>query len=556
MTVVTLNRKELEKRIGKITKELEEKISMFGTPVESLSADEIAIEVFPNRPDLLSLQGFARAMGYYLKGEKIRQFKVNKPEKDFKVKIEKAVKQVRPYTVCAIVKNLVFNDERIKEIIDIQEKLHMTLGRKRKKLAIGVYPLEKIKLPITYTAKKPEDIKFIPLESDREMNGRQILSRHPAGREYAHLLEGLNVFPVFIDANNKVLSMPPIINSHETGKITQETKEVFIECSGSNLYYLNKTMNILVSSLADMGGELFGMEIEDSKFSVSPNLIEDKLKFKISDINKTLGLNLQEKEIKLLLGKMGIVCDGSGNDLVALIPAYRIDIIHWIDLAEEIGIAYGYDNIESEIPKISTIAEEDKSAVIKRTIAEVLAGLGLIECSSFHLSIKEDIKKMYFDFKEFIEVEESKTEYNVLRVDILNNLMKILSENSDSSYPQKIFEMGRAFNLNRDFDTGIEEKEKLAIAISDEQANFTEIKRVLDYLFKMLDKQYSLEQVENQNYISGRVGKIFLNKTDSKGKITKEEIGLIGEIAPRILVNFKIKMPVSAFEIDLDKLFS
>jgi phenylalanyl-tRNA synthetase beta chain len=578
MTVVTLNRKEVEKKLGKIDEKIEEKISMFGTPVESLNETEVSIEVFPNRPDLLSLQGFLRAMSYYLNGEKLKQYKVNKPEKDFKVKIDKAVKSVRPFIACAIVKNLKFDSEKIKEIIDIQEKLHLTLGRRRKKLAIGIYPLEKIKLPITYTAKKPEDIKFIPLEADREMNGRQILSRHPTGREYAHLLDGLEVFPVFVDSNNKVLSMPPIINSHETGKITEQTKDVFIECSGSNLFYLQKTMNIIVTALADMSGEIYGMDIEDSKNWTSPNLSEEKVKFRIEDINKTLGLKLEEKDIKSLLEKMGVGYETFKGESIALIPAYRTDILHWIDLTEEVGIAYGYNKFESEIPQISTIAEEDKRAIIKRTISEILSGLGLIECSSFHLTTKSDIKNVYFDYKDFIEVEDSKTEYNVLRMDILNNLIKILSENSDSNYPQKIFELGKTFSLNKNLETGIEEKEKLAIAIADEQSNFTEAKKILDYLFKMIDKNYTLEACENQNYISGRVGKIMVERNnEDKSSLTKsavnlaknaaslahinlsistkEEVGFIGEISPRVLNNFKIKMPVSAFEIDLDKLF-
>jgi len=553
MTILTLNRKELERKLGRINPETEEKISMFGTPIEESTQETLSVDVTPNRPDLLSLQGFTRTMSYYLNGEKLKQYKVNKPEKDFKVKIEKQVKQVRPFTVCAIIKNLKFNDEKIKEIIDIQEKLHMTLGRKRKKLAIGIYPLEKIKLPITYTAKKPEEIKFIPLESDREMNGRQILRNTPTGRDYAHLLDGKELFPVFIDGNNKVLSMPPIINSNETGRITKDTKDIFIECSGSNLYYLNKTMNILVSALFDMGGEIYSMDIEDVKPYVSPNLEEDKLEFKIDDVNKTLGLKLEEKEVKKLLEKMGIGLENSKGKLFALVPAYRTDMLHWIDVAEEIAIAYGYDKFEAEIPKISTIAEEDKKSINKKTISEILIGLGFLECSSFHLTTKEDVKKACFDFKDFIEIQDSKTEYNILRVDILNNLIKILSENSDSSYPQMIFESGTVFSKDPKLETGIKETNKLALAIADERANFTEIKRILDYLFKMLDKQYTLEQGENTNYIPGRTGKIFIEK-QINGKLVIEELGFIGEIHPRVLHNFKLKTPVASFELDLDKL--
>ncbi len=544
MTILTLNKKELEKKIGKITKQTEEAITMMGTPVEEITNKEISVEVFPNRPDLLSLQGFSRSLLQYLGKSKPAQYKINKPEKDYKVKIEKSVKPVRPFTACCIVKGLKLDDEKIKEIIDIQEKLHLTIGRKRKKVAIGIYPMEKIKLPIRFIGADPDKLKFIPLEMDKEMSGRQILSRHPAGRDYAHLLGGYETYPFFIDADNKVLSMPPIINSHETGKITEKTKDIFIECSGFNLPYLKKTINILAAVFYDMGGKIHAMEIEDSKSFISPDLEPEKLEFNIRDINKTLGLELLEKEIKKLLEKMGIEMQNEKNKTIALIPAYRTDILHWIDLAEEVALAYGYDNFKEEIPKISIIAEEDKTSRIKKTISSILSGLGLLETSSFHLSTKDDIKKMHYDFKDFIEVIDSKTEYNVLRIDLLTNLLKILSENSDSAYPQKIFESGIAFEKDSEnkTETGIKENQKLAIALADESVNFTEIKQILDYLFKMIDKEYKIKETEHLGFISGRAGEIIINN---------QSIGIIGEIHPRVLRNWKIKMPVSALEIDL-----
>src|SRR3989338_151869 len=186
MAIVTLNKKQVKNIIGSLSDEkLEQEISMFGVPVENIKEEEIEVEIAPNRPDMLSCQGVYRALKSYFKN-KISKYKVNKPEKNYVVKIDKSVKDVRPFTACAIVKNLKFNDEKIKEIIDIQEKLHATVGRKRKKLAIGIYPLEKISLPIYYKALEPDKIKFIPLEADKEMSGLQILQKHPTGKEYSH----------------------------------------------------------------------------------------------------------------------------------------------------------------------------------------------------------------------------------------------------------------------------------------------------------------------------------------------------------------------------------
>jgi len=550
MTILTLNKKELEKKVGKITPELEDKITEMGTPIEEVTDEELSVEVFPNRPDLLSLGNFARAVNQFNGKGKITSFKINKPEKDYTVIIDKSVKAVRPHTVCAIVKGLKFNDEKIIEIVDIQEKLHNSIGRKRKKLAIGVYPLDKIALPIRFMAKKPEEIKFLPLETQKEMTGRQILRGHPAGREYGHLLEDAEVFPIFVDANDEVLSMPPIINSEKTGRIDEKTKEIFIECSGHNLVYLKKCLNIIIAALSEMGGKIFAMEIKNSKNKnfVSPDMSVEEMNFKIEDIEKTLGIKLVEKDVKNYLARMGIDYENRKGQSIALIPAYRTDILHWIDLTEEIAIAYGYENFEPEIPEISTIAFEDPVGKKKQIIGNILAGLGLLETSSFHLTTKRDIKKMHFDYNDFIEVEDSKTERDVLRIDMLTNLLQILSQNSDAGYPQKIFEMGRVFSRDdsAESETGVKETERLAIAMVDEKMNFTELKQVVDYLFKMLGVEYSIENVDDSNYIIGRCGKVIVNRN---------EVGVIGEIAPRVLKNWKIKMPTVAIEIDLDWLF-
>ena len=265
------------------------------------------------------------------------------------------------------------------------------------------------------------------------------------------------------------------------------------------------------------------------------------MKFRLEDINKTLGLDLKEKDIKKLLEKMGIGYE-KGK---AIIPAYRIDILHWIDMAEEIAIAYGYDKFEPEIPKISTIAQEDKLSVFKSKSEEILAGLGLQEVSSYHLTTKENIKNAYPAFKEFIEVEESKTEYNILRPDLLTNLLRILYQNSDSAYPQKIFEIGRVFLLYDKSETGVQEKEKLAVAITHETANFTELKQILDYFLSMIGQEYKIVPENNPAFIDGRAGKILINNKD---------IGIIGEISPRVLKDCKIKMPVAVFELEIEKL--
>lgn len=525
--------KEIEKHFT-LDEATVEKINMFGTPVESVDKKELELEILPNRPDLLSLQGFLRSFKAFLGKETgIKKYKINKPEKDYKVIISPSVKDVRPYTACAIVKNLNLDDEKIKEIIDLQEKLHITLGRNRKKLAIGIYPLEKIKLPITFEARDPKEIVFQPLEYPKELNGYEILEKHPTGKEFSHLLKDKKKFPIFIDANNNILSMPPIINSHLTGKVTEQTKNVFIECSGFDLNSLKKTINILITVFADMGGEVYQMELNYGK---TPDLTPQEMTISLKNVNKLLGLDLKEENLKILLPKMGY--DYENN--IVKVPAWRNDVIHEVDIIEDIAIAYGFDKLIPEIPKVATIGQESKQSKIKSKISETLVGLKLAEVSSYHLVKPEEANLM--KLKDIIEVEDSKSEFKFLRPNLFISAMRILSENKSNEYPQNIFEIGTVFKLDKNKETGVKESENLIVALC--PGNFTEIKQALNYLSKMLNVQFELKESTKQELIEGRAA-LVLN--DNK------KIGYMGEIAPETLIKWNVKMPVAVLEINISK---
>ncbi len=539
MATIKFSRQEFEKHI-KISDEVIEKIGLFGIPIESLTEDEIEIEVLPNRPDLLSIQGFIRAIKAYLGKEKgLKHYTIHKPEKDYKITIDSSVKNIRPCTACAIAKNLSLDNEKIKSLIDLQEKLHTTIGRRRKKIAIGIYPLDKIKLPITYKALPPKEIKFIPLEYDKILDGNQILEKHPAGKEYASLLEGYQEYPVFIDAKKDILSMPPIINSNETGRVTPETKSVFIECSGFNFNILKKTLNIIVTTLSEMGAEIYAMELHYGKtVELTPNLKPETLKVSLENTNSLLGLSLKEKDLENLLPKMGYNYKKGKVE----IPPWRTDILHEVDIIEDITIAYGYNNLSPEIPNISTVAEESKESRIKRKISEILIGLGLVETSSYHMVKAEE--STLSETQKLIEVENSKTEYKFLRPNLIIPALRILSNNKDADYPQKLFEIGKVFSLDKNSETGISEKENLIISSS--PTNFTGMKQMLDYLTKLLNIQYSLKESYNKNLIEGRTASIIINN---------KPIGYLGDVHPKTLKDWNIKMPVAVLEISLDEIF-
>jgi phenylalanyl-tRNA synthetase beta chain len=545
MPTVTLNRKVFEKVVGKklTLDKIKDRIGYLGMSLESINDDEIVVEVTADRPDMLSEQGFARAFSSFIGAKTgLKGYKVVKSSD--KVIIDKSMKGVRPFTACALVKNLKFDDSKIREIIQIQEKLHITYGRNRKKIALGIYPFEKIKTPIRFVALKPEEIKFRPLEFPHVINGRQILSQHPTGREYAHLLEGLDKFPIFIDADNHILSMPPIINSHDTGKISESTKEVFIECSGFDFNVLSTCLNIIVTALADMGGTICSMELHypDRKL-VTPDLKPREMPLETKYVNRILGLNLKDTEVVKLLSHMGY---GYKNKKV-LIPAYRADIMHPADLVEDVCIAYGFDNFEPEIPNVATIAEEDTLEPFRSKIANFLIGFGLIETNSYNLTNKDDLgKKMLIDAQPVELANSLSSEFNVLRSWMIPSLLRVLNSNKHNEYPQKIFEIGTVFVKDEKSETNVSEFLRLAVVSSHTKADYTDAKQVLDSLMKALDLKYEIVEAEHKSFIPGRVGRVIV---DSK------KIAYIGELHPQVLTNFDLDMPVAAFELNVSELF-
>jgi len=546
MPRITLNKKVFEKLIGKKLppEQLKEKISFLGTDLEKIEGNEIVVEVFPNRPDMLSEQGFARAFASFI-GRRIGLRKYVVKKSNYKVVIDKSVKGVRPFTACAVVKGIKFNDEKIKEVIQIQEKLHITYGRDRKKLAIGIYPFEQIKLPIRFEARKPEDIRFQPLDSAELMTAHQILTKHPAGREYAYLLEGMAVYPVFVDADNEILSMPPIINSEKTGKVTVKTNDLFIECSGFDFSVLSKCLNIIVTALADMGGQVFEMNLDYQRKKLkTPDLEPEEMKLSKDYVNKVLGLELSDNEVRRYLVKMGY--DYKAGKV--LVPAYRVDVLHPIDLVEDIAIAYGYDKFKEEIPKVATVAQEDSFEIFKRKVAEILTGGGLIETNTYNLTNNQNITTSMNVNIDCIELDNAKNmDYNVLRSWMIPSLLQVLKGNKHHEFPQKIFEIGTVFKRGTKEETGVKEMERLAVAISNTRADYTDIRQILDSLFRSLNIEYLITETEHDSFIPGRVARVSV-----KGR----GVAYIGEIHPVVLDNLALEMPVSAFELNLTDLYN
>ena len=550
MPTVEVSYKDLCSLVGKklAIGELKNAIAYAKGEINSVDGDLLKIDIGDsNRPDLWSAEGIAREIKGRITEEKgLPKYEVKKS--DISVKVDEKVNKVRPLTVCAVVRNLKIDKNVLSQIIQLQEKVAGTFGRSRKEVAIGIYDLKKIKAPIKYTTVKHNEIKFVPLDFEEELTPKEILEKHPKGKEFGHLLEGCEEYPIFIDSTNNVLSMPPIINSDYTGKVTEKTEEVFIECTGFDFKFLIPALNVIVSALADRKARVENVKIiYPDKAIFTPDLKPKKTFVEINYVNEVSGLKLNGKEICNLLEQARYQAKLKGEKIELLYPAYRQDIMHFRDVVEDVLISYGYDKIEPVYPKLVTVGCIAEKEVFSNKVAETMISLGLQEILSYTLTNKENLfKKMNMKEERIVEIENPVSlNWNVFRNWLLPSIMEFYSHNQHVVYPQKIFEVGDVVLIDEEQDTKTKDVKKIAAGISDSKATYDEMLLILDAFLSSFKVKYKLKRAEHPSFIPGRVAEVLVN-----GK----SVGLIGEIHPKVIKNWQLEMPVAGFEINLEEL--
>jgi len=543
MPVVTFDYNDFINILGyKISKnELVEKLPMIGADLDKVENDEISIEFFPDRPDLASVEGIARASRAFFGFETgLKRYEIKKS--DIVINVENSVKKVRPYVVTALVKNVTMTDELIASLMELQEKLHGGIGRNRKKVAIGVHNFEPVEPPFIYKAVDPDSVQFVPLNKVESMTMSEILKRHEKGIDYAFILEGFDKHPLIVDKYNNVLSYPPIINGTLT-EVTPFTTDLFIDITGTDRKAINCVLNIITTSLAERGGQIYSTKVNDEgKTFITPNLDPIKRDLSIDYVNKILGTNLDGKEVIKCVKKMGYNANIKNKNYVSIeIPAWRADILHDIDLVEDVAVGYGYDNYKMDLPKDLTFGKKLPNRDFYDALRNIMIGLGFNEVTTFTISNeKDEFRRLGLIIGDRVEIENPiGEEFSCLRVGLIPSLLKILNENRHHPLPQQIFELGIIVNK------GFKNQYNLAFLKIDAKANFTECKSLSDALMRDIGTNYSIEDKKHPAFVKGRCAAIFVNN---------KEIGFFGELHPKTISEFKLEYPIIAFEIIADYL--
>lgn len=566
MPTVDINKKDIEKLIGKkLTRSLlEEHITLAKAELKeyNIETDELKVELSDsNRPDLWSAEGIARQIRNYLvtdgsPTEKIETYPFFNPRKKpcKEIKVSKEIKTIRPYIAACAALGLRITEDFLVQMIQSQDKLSNIYGRRRRMVSIGIYELDRIIFPVNYKPVEPEGVYFTPLGMDERINLKEILEKHPKGITYGSIIKPYKKYPVLMDSHGQVLSFPPIINSKEIGEVKTETKNILVEVTGTDIRMVMLTINILSANLHDRGARIepvlilypyptaFGREV------VTPCSMAEPVKVSVMEFSKTLGEMLHARVLKRYLELYGHKVSIKREHLIVSYPPYRDDIMHNVDIIEDMAISKGYSNFKPEMPRQSTIGALSRIELFSDLIRDYMVGAGFQEVVSNILGSPEDFKDRMGVNENFIEIENVMSlSYSVVRNRILPSLLKVEAVSSRAFYPHRIFEVGEGVIYDPAENLGSQTRLNLGALTSHPTVSFSEIHSYLDLLFYYLGIPYRLEPAEHPIFMPGRCGNIM---------VEGNSIGLIGEIDPSVLDRWQITMPCSAFEINLDSLSS
>ena len=507
-----------------------------------------------NRPDLWSVEGLSRALRGYLNQEKgLKQY--SSGNSIVEVNVNAQLYTIRPFICCSVIKDIQQTDNTIKGIMHLQDKLDKTFGRNRQKTSIGIYNFDLIKPPIEYTAVKPKEVRFIPLGFNEKMDLDEILEKHTKGIEYGHIVKKNAWYPMLFDSEGKVLSFPPIINSNDLGKITEESRNLLVEVTGTLHKTVLNTLNLVTAELIDHGGKPYSATIHypmgseyQQQTVITPDFSNRCMSLSIEDTNKLLGLKLSAHKISELLLTAGLGIEKIKSDSVdVLVPCYRIDIMHQVDLIEDVAIAYGYNNIEPLWRELATAGRAKPDQRLINLARDLIIGLGYQEILTYTLTNPENLfEKMNTQKTPLVELANPKVvTMTCLRNWLLPSLMEFLSNNQSTEFPQKIYELGKVTLPDETKETKTRDEEWLSAATVHANSNFTEIKSTLDAFMSNFGVYWQIKETTHPSYIEGRVGKII---------VAGSEVGVVGEINPSVLEAWKLENPTAAFEINLQRI--
>ena len=395
---------------------------------------------------------------------------------------------------------------------------------------------------------------------DKDKLGDTILVRQAKDNETIKTLDGqdriLKNGDIVITDGLKPVCIAGIMGGENTD-VDNNTKSILIESAifdAISIRYTAENLNLKSEASIRYGKglnyEYTNMAIDrachllekyaDAKI-LSGTLIHDNVdktekvvKFKTDEVNTLLGITLKDKDIETELDRLMFSYTKNNNEFIVTIPNRRLDIDPFVnDIAEEIGRLYGYHNLISTLPRVTTKRGVYVGDVkIRKEISKRLRVLGLNETKTYTLVSPDMASKFKYDNKEQVKLPNPMSlDKSIVRTSIIPSLINIYEYNKARNIKNILL-----YEVAKTYDKNYTEDMKVAMLISGNylvnEWNHTTVKsdfytlkgiveNLLDYLgFK---NRYTFEANEIKEMHPGISAKIYLDK---------EEVGIIGRVHP------------------------
>ncbi|MEF8877612.1 MAG: phenylalanine--tRNA ligase subunit beta [Haloarculaceae archaeon] len=578
MPVVDVDPDELRRLTGheeKGDEELKADLFALGLEYEGETEDgEFQLEFAPDRLDRLSVEGVARSLRYQY-GDDRGVYVPNTNSAEWVVEVDESVPEERPYVTAAVVRGLDMSEAKLESLIQLQEKLHATMGRKRAKGAIGVHDLAMLKgraarsddgsdvgkgraKTITYRGIEPDGDRFVPLDADVDMTPAEVLTDHPIGATYGPLVEDYERYPAIYDEIG-LFSFPPVINGKRT-EVDEGSRDLLVEMTGTDQWTIDRMLNIVCYALDARGGRIEEVRVEyPDRETVRPDLSTDRKSVTHERIESIMGIAIDPDEVLDLFERSGLdaTTEESGDEELvyrADVPPYRVDVLHALDLVDDVGRAYGFNDLEPRYPDVSTVGGRHERSRLEDAARDALVGLGFEDLLDFHMiSEIENYERMNLDSggeafgaSEGVTITEPYSEdYTMLRTWALPSLAMVLERNTHRAYPQDLAEIGLAAHRDAGENTGVAEARHVAAVLARTDVSYEDAKSRLAALCRAFGADLETPATTHPSFIPGRVAEVVVDG---------ESAGVIGELHPAVLVEHDLEVPVAAFELRLDAL--
>lgn len=540
---------------------------------EALELNDVVIdfEITPNRPDCLSMLGMAReaaaTFDTKMKYPETECEKTNEKAADY-ISVEVKSDFCKRYTARVIKdvkieqspwwlqKRLMGAGMRpINNIVDITNFVMMEYGQPLHAFDIRALAGNKI---IVDVAEKGD--KFTTLDgTERELDDTMLMindaEKHIA---VAGVMGGLNS-EILEDTNTVVIESANFLGS----SVRQTAKKLGMRTEASGRYEKGIDPNLCeaaadrVCKLVEMLG--CGTILEGSVDVYKVPEEAPTVTARVSRINKVLGTDLSREDMVKILESLEMEVKGEGDNLVVTPPSVRQDLLEEVDYVEEVARIYGYDNLPTTLPALTTKVENSKSWEMRKLARDILSGMGANEIQTFSFISEKDFDALRIDEdsweRDTVKVINPMGEdTSAVRTILIPGMLETIARNYARGIEAlRAYEIGTVFSKNYIKPDDLpDESIDLSIGVYGEGEDFFTLKGIIESL---LDKMgvsgvYYESESEYGVYHPGRCARIMYKPSEGDDI----EIGIMGEIHPEVQENFEIGVRTYTAELFFDKI--